>query len=152
MDTVINITDWNQFWIQQLIILAGVLVAAYFAKKTWKTSQFNNQIYCDELLFNSRTEVRNLMIKLEESKSKLIGKYYMQSVEDMLNAYELACGLYLSGGLDYKRFKKLRKKEIISLFESETEGGKKTYPVLHKKDNPYFSIEEVYYKFKDKED
>jgi len=156
MDTTININDWNQFWIQQALVFVGVVVAGIFAWKTWKTTQFNNQIYTDEILFNAKKETKEIGLKMVDidtenpsKKDKQVVKFYWQIIEDVLNAYELSCELYLSGGVDKNRFERLRKKEVVKLFGKDEKGGY-FYPKLHEKPNQYTAIESVYNKFKSK--
>jgi hypothetical protein len=142
--TSISINDWTQYITQQLFVVIGIGLAAIFVFNTWKSTQFSNQINTDQMLINCRKECRDLMIKMKDDNS--FGEFYNQAVEDMLNAYELSCGLYLSGGVDKDRFRKLRKKEIISLF-SHGKPGKKTYAILHDADNPYEAMKDVYGEF-----
>lgn len=145
-EIVINVTRWDQFLTQQFFIFIGIIVAGLFSWKSYKISQFNNQVYSDEILFNARKAVRELGIKIKESQIDLSSEY-KQAIEDVLNAYELSCGLYLSGALDRQRFIKLRKNEIKSLFENSDEN----YEILGEKSNPYTALEKVYNKIKDKE-
>jgi len=141
-----TITDWTQFWIQQAMILIGIIIAGFFAWKTWKSTQFNNQIYTDEILISARKEYRNIAIQFFDNPK--LATMVKQCQEDVLNAYELACKLYLENALDKKSFKSLRKNEIIELFACRNYRNEPTYKRLHDKDNPYRSIETVYNEFK----
>lgn len=148
-------------WINLLnILLAGfpTLFVAYLAfvnsKNTTRIAKYNNQIYSDELLFNVRKNSRDLMIKIAESKNEqneTIILLYKQSIEDVLNAYELACSLYLDDAIDKERFKKLRIREIRALKENKDLKGNFTYPQLQHDSHPFRAIQKVYEEFRDKE-
>lgn len=153
----ISVTDWNQFWMQQGLVLFGVVIAGFFAYKTWKSTQFNNQIYTDQLLGNLKKEIREIAIKMLDidiknpsEKDKKVVEIYSQVKEDLLNIYELFCALYIDDAVDRKRFEKLRKQEIINLFSND-KNDKPLYPRLHEKPNRYTAIQKVYEKFIPKE-
>jgi hypothetical protein len=156
MSDQISTTNWTQFWLQSVLVIMGIIAAGVFAflswktsekfaklslqisEKSWKTTQLSNQIYTDEILINTRKEFRELSIRIQESiaenkieKVKILSGYLDQIIEDVLNAYELSCGLYFSGGVDKDRFRKLRKREIISLFEARKKDGTFLYKQLN---------------------
>ena len=70
---------------------------------------------------------------------------YEESVEVLLNSYELACGLYLDGGkLDDGRFCRQYRDEIKKLYELPDPYHKRLHPV----NSSFLEIRKVYEKWR----
>ena len=112
------------------IILA--IVAFIVAYLTWTSTKTSNQMYIDELIQNSLTNYRNtylqgLSINLDEDHpdySRNKHEIYLQSIsesrEEILNAYNRACSVYLQGfwiftRIDRKLFESQRREEILGI-------------------------------------
>lgn len=121
------------------------------SKNAIEISKFNNLIYSDEIIYSAKKELRNYMLEILKN-NKICDQKTLNSIkEDLLNAFELSCGLYLSKAVNKERFEKLRKQEIIDLFRAKNDDGSYMYEKLQGKDNRFQAIESVYNKFKDKE-
>jgi len=151
METTINIADWTQFWIQQSLVLTGVVfagLAGYFAYKVWKSTQFNNLIYVNDFIFNSRKkflEISKLKYDANDNSNNnsFLDASFRFVNEDLLMSYDLLCALYLKKEIDQNIFDTQRKNEIIWLFEKNNKNEYKI-PLVVK----YKHVCMVYDKFK----
>ena len=70
----------------------------------------------------STARYRQLQILTEQSKdksNKMLEKAYNSSIEDLLNAYDTACGLCIDKKIDEKRFRKTYEDEIRQVYSDE---------------------------------
>jgi hypothetical protein len=110
-----------------------------------KQNMAQTELYIQELLVNARTLFLN--INLEKLKlaidptnvslNAVADQLTLHSLQEILNAYEVACMKYLDAKIDKERFKKTYHQEIRQLFE--TEG----YKSLLDKANSFHAIKKV---------
>ncbi len=115
------------------------------AKETGRRLAAESEISILRLINDTRTKARELCLRVTElqagrvaskipaDESRLIAAInvaYEEAVEAFLNAYELACGMYLDGGkLDNERFKRQYHDEIRRMFDLPEPYAKRLHPV-----------------------
>lgn len=81
----------------------------------------------------------------EKRQMQSIEMAYRESVEALLNVYELACGMYLDGKLDKERFKRQYSEELRRLFSNDLHA----YKNLHGIASPFKEMQKVYREWND---
>jgi len=107
-------------------------------------------LYYMKLIIEFRHE-----IMLEPDAKKMIheaiegaSKTYASSVEDMLNAYENACGVYIDKKVDQKRFKEDYRQEVFNIVDVSENDDDITYKLIHSNQTKFNNIIKVYNKWK----
>ncbi|MDU1062623.1 MAG: hypothetical protein E7A34_00010 [Leclercia adecarboxylata] len=140
------------------IALVSASIASYSA---WLTSKRDlntlgdSEIKLYELISKSIIEFSKFQIELKE-KAEKEGEHYKMSkadnsmldlhIENVLNAYDIACQRYLDGKLDSTRFASTYKVVIGKLFENSL-----YKPVLDKKNLQYSALNKVHAALNDPE-
>jgi hypothetical protein len=92
------------------------------------------------------------MLKPERERTidmalKIAEDVYSSAAEDLLNAYDHACGAYLYKKVDKGRFERDYKREIINIVEVKEE-DKILYDLIHSEPQKFNNIIAVYNKWK----
>ena len=149
--------------LDQIISVLGLIVnsalVVFFGVLTRRSSiinnrsaKANNQLYMDQIISSARSEMRNLFLRIIENTDKDKKNFtpiLNECKEEYLNAFELACALYLDNEIDKNRFILSKKNEIIKLKTSKNSKGELIYAALDKA-NQYPKITKVYLQFETK--
>lgn len=118
------------------------------AKEALLIAKGNIEINTKAMISDARKHIENITIQRVHYKAKnpnldldIFDDLHFSSTEDLLNAYEKACMLYLDGKIDKERFKKEYNVEIRNLFEKSKHIAEK---YLEKKSSSFKALIKVY--------
>lgn len=109
-----------------------------------KQNMAQTELYIQELLVNARTlfininlEIIKLSIDGNEELTKIRDNLTQMSLQEILNAYEVACMKYLDEKIDTERFQKTYSQEVRQIFENPS------YTPLLSKTNSFHALKKV---------